>query len=368
MPTAPIVCPFCPLCCDDLNIGSDGQSVDVDCRIAREQILAAVWPSPPRLGSQEIDPSAWSLLRESLDLPEQPVVEFNAATIDESKEIESLVSRQQIRIRHQDDAGLQAMARSVVRDGVTAATLGEVGRHADLIWVLGEIDLATPRLRQRLESSDAIVQHSAVASLELLSRLGELIRQQTPLSELADPSQSAAEELYRQIRSSRYTAIVLGRSAFQPGSEVVAAETLLRLIRCWNDWAYPIGDGDDSPLAYAVLVRMEDDQNLRSVLRWRNNDVSPSELSAPHECSIRVGSSPGDPPIPVRLQIGGIDPGNSLAHAYLPASAPGVHFSAVTIRGDGSVTLPLAGWAESQLPSRLEVLRHVLGIDPVAAG
>jgi hypothetical protein len=50
-----------------------------------------------------------------------------------------------------------------------------------------------------------------------------------------------------------------------------------------------------------------------------------------------------------------------VVQAYLPAAVPGVHRGDATIRGDGSVTLPLATIVATDLPSRGEILRRVLG-------
>jgi hypothetical protein len=114
------------------------------------------------------------------------------------------------------------------------------------------------------------------------------------------------------------------------------------------------------------MLRINHNQNLLSVMRWRNNRVSPAGLSTPASPSIRIGSRRREDASPVRLQIGGIDPGQQGAHSYLPASTPGIHFPGTTIRGDGSVTLPLGklslhSIATAQHSPRIDVLRRVLG-------
>ncbi len=370
MPSDPIVCPFCPLCCDDVRVDAASGETDVPCELARNEFAAAVRTPAARIGSESIDSIDWNSFGESLSLQSTPVVEFNGATIAEAKTLETLVNEGRIQLRIADTACSRALDQTIARDGLLGTTLGDAVRRAEYFWVIGNLDQRTPRLKERLNQSGAAIEYTPTATIGLLSRLHELLGGPADGSAggsaaTVDPSGAEPDRLHDHFRNSRSTVVVVGEAPFESGEEVIAGEMLIRWIARWNELALPITDGHDgdAPIVSRVtLLRLTADQNSRTVIRWRNNQVSPSGLSSPLDPAIRIGSPVGEVAAAVRLQIGGVDPGQSLAHAYLPAAVPGVHHADTTIRGDGSVTLPLAGWADSQHPSRVEVLQRVLGV------
>lgn len=372
MSPKPFVCPFCSLHCDDLSIGGDGALVDSKCNLADLQFQAAIKSPPIRIGSQvwesmDWESMDWESIRAELQLPDVPSVEFCGASISESKSLETLVSDQVIQIRYPDDDASIALDQTIARDGMMAATLGDVVRHAEFIWVVGDIDTLTPRLDERLRRGKAKIESSRLLSIDLLSQLHQFVGD---LNAAADPatttnaSTGESANLFQQIRASRYTAIVIGRCPFESGCEVAASELLTRWIQRWNDLAIPVGVSDSAPISRIVLLRFAQHQNLRTVTRWRNNEVTSSVYSRPNvnSNSIRVGGCGTTNEAPVRLQIGGPDAGLSSAHAYIPAAIPGLHHADTTIRGDGSVTLPLLECGRSDHPSRIDVLRRVLDV------
>ncbi|WP_372894878.1 hypothetical protein [Stieleria sp.] len=368
MPSDPIVCPFCPLCCDDVRVDVASGETDVPCELAQLELAAAVQTLSARIGSESIDSIDWNALGESLSLHPTPVVEFNGATIAEAKLLETLVAEGRIQLRIADAASARALDQTIARDGLLGTTLGDAVRRAEYFWVIGNLDQHTPRLKERLNQSGAALEYTPTATIGLLSRLHELLgglaNDAAGNPAAIDPSGAEPDRLHEHFRNSRSTVVVVGEAAFESGEEVIAGEMLLRWIARWNEAALPITgghDGDDPIVSRVTLLRLTADQNLRTVIRWRNNQVAPSDLSPPPVATIRVGSPVGDVAAPVRLQIGGVDPGQSLAHAYLPAAVPGVHHADTTIRGDGSVTLPLAGWTDSTYPRRADVLQRVLG-------
>ncbi|QDV43102.1 hypothetical protein Enr13x_29560 [Stieleria neptunia] len=363
MPNDPIVCPFCPLCCDDVRVDAASGETDVPCELARNELAAAVRTPSARIGSQAIDSIDWHALGESLTLPPTPVVEFNGATIAEAKTLETLVNAGRIQLRIADTACSRALDQTIARDGLLGTTLGDAVRRAEYFWVIGNLDPRTPRLKERLNRSGAAMEYTPTATIGLLSRLHERLGGLSGgAAETVTPTGAEPDRLHEHFRNSRSTVVVVGGAPFESGQEVIAGELLIRWIARWNELALPIDDGGDPIVSRVSLLRMTADQNLRTVIRWRNNQVSPSDLSSPLEPTIRVGSPVGQVATPVRLQIGGVDPGEPLAHAYLPAAVPGVHHADTTIRGDGSVTLPLAGWTDSPHVRRVEALERVLGV------
>ena len=328
MTNAPVVCPFCPLHCDDVVLDEQGNWAHADrdaadCDFAKHQFLAAVRPGLPRIGADAVQMSEWSALQARLTLPAMPTVEIHGATLEESKEIESMASNGAIQIRFTKCPSADAIDATVAREGMMAATLGDVCRHADLIWIVGDIQSGTTRLRKKLDASGARVETTKVIRIEDLARLHQRIAemetddggQQLGRCNAEAPEQSPMDQLcpmdqlFASLRESRYTAVVIGEAAFESGAETASADQLFRAIARWNELAYPIDSDASDITARAVMMRFAADQNLRSVFRWRNNRVLLSELSAPRATDIRMGTPPRGAIDPVRLQIGGLDPG-----------------------------------------------------------
>lgn len=366
-----IVCPFCPLHCDDLTVGGSGESVEPECTYAAEQFSAVLRPTDLRIGRDVHRSFDADTFRAALSLSKTPLVEIHGATIEESKAMESWVAGGLVRVRSGGSAGVAAMDQAIARDGMMAATLADVCRHSDFIWIIGDVDAETPRLRDRLERTGAELHHTPTLSLQRLSELQQRVgridasagRSEKPGD--ADEASVEAERVFRRIRRSRYVTIVLGDEAFESGHEVAGCEGLNRFIARWNESAVPIGDAGMEDEARCssriVLLRFTPDPNLRGVLWWRNNEIRSGWSNVTGPVEVRLGARPQGHPAPVQLQIGGRDPGVELAHAFIPAGTPGVGAPGMTIRGDGSVTLPLSAWAECNVPMRMHVLRDLLG-------
>jgi hypothetical protein len=357
-----VVCPFCPLCCDDVEVGGDEATIGVDCTLARAQFAAAIDCPPPRIGSQIFDHVDWEAFAARLDLQRPPLVMIHGATIEESKEITRLAAEGSLRVRLMEPDWLAAMERTIARDGVIAATLGDVCSHAEFIWMVGEFDSLTPRLRERLQRTGADLEHTPTLSLSTLAEFNALTEHRQGRARVpAQNFEVSSDRILAHIRRSRYTAIVLGAAPFERDCEAVGSESLVRLIGRWNQVDWTDGAKGEPVSQRAVVLRMTPDQNLRGVMRWTSNMLPQHGLSQPPVVAVSIGARPVGDDSPVRLQIGGPDPGDSVADAYLPASTPGVQFAGTTIRGDGSVTLPLAGWTDMHHPCRIDVLRRLIG-------
>ena len=366
-----IVCPFCPLCCDDVAVttaehsvavgfrnGGHAPAAETQCALAESQFRAALTPHPVRVAEQTFDFDRWDSLVGEMDWPVRPAVSISHASIEEAKQLNQMHSRSRIRLATSSTPSDAALDLAYQREGTVTATLGDVIRHADLIWIVGDVDSVTPRLRDRLAKSSAKIVSTNAITIELLSLMQ---RQIVEGSSEEDSDRSETESIVRAVDGSRYLAIVLGSSPFESGREVICSEWLMRWLVDQNDKTIRSDDGGQTVARRAVLVRWSSGPNLQAVFHWhQNRPVSPL-LSAPRGADICLGQPvAGQDADPVRLQIGGVDPGPQRAHAYIPASQPGVHLPGTTIRGDGAVTLPLIACAEAKLPSRIEVLRRVL--------
>ncbi|KAA5543641.1 hypothetical protein FYK55_10555 [Roseiconus nitratireducens] len=359
-----IVCPFCPLACDDVTVNT--AATDVGCELADAELAVALGAPPARLESDLLRAIDLPTLAGKLQLSPRPLVEANGLAIEECKQLHRLVQTYGLRLCRSATPTELALAQSVSRDGMIAATLAEICHRADLILTFGDLQRPWPRLGERVSAGSASRIDLGTASLSLLAEL-QTARLQTGTGakqRISPPTEIAS--IMDRLRRSRYTGIVVGADAFDPGTEVIAAELLNRWIQQINE-RLPAeansDDGDSQPKSRAALLWVSAEQNLQSVFRWRSNQDAASTWTATPTADIRIGSprlASGHPVGRVQLQIGGIDPGVDHAHAYLPASQPGVHHRGTTIRGDGTVSLPLLKWSDSDLPPRLERLESVL--------
>ncbi|MEL6107623.1 MAG: hypothetical protein AAFU85_16410 [Planctomycetota bacterium] len=338
-----IVCPFCPLHCDDIIARDDGSFVS-ECELASEAFQAVNQPAQGRFGGESINSAELKTLSERLGFSRRPVVEFGLVSIEQAKRLYELKSRIVFKLRAADGTHSQ----TIERDGIDSATISDITKHADVVLAVGSFD-STPRLLDRLSSSRAQTHRvDAISATEIGAlRNGESV-----------------ESIPPEIWTSRYLAILIGESAFETGAEVACAESLHRFVRQRNGQAID----EQGHCRRAILVRFDPHQNLKTVFRWRGNESVDESLvpgmSNRWTTEIRLGSayaSSQDSVQPaVKLQIGGLDPGSDAAEAYLPAAAVGVHHRGTTIRGDGSVCLPLSDPASSGLDDPIELLRRVL--------
>ncbi|OYP39084.1 hypothetical protein [Rhodopirellula sp. MGV] len=332
------VCPFCPLGCDDLPWGGNGDWAQIaECERASAELASFKHGTVARLHDRLIDDQSLvvdDFLRR-LKLPAVPILSVNQPTIEESKRLVDWLVQSRIRLSSAErDPSERAFANTIGRDGNVTATLGDVYRHAKSIWVLGDPDETFPRLNKQLDRLKATVVRSRQIDSLYLSRLSE-----------------PADWLLRD-----YVGIIVASNAFAESEETIAADLLSRLIAKLNA---PL---DDRRMRRAVAIRLSSDENLSSVMRWTTNH-SLDRYSTDLAAHIQVGSprrADFSARPPVKLQIGGIDFGPDAADAYLPAGQPGIDLAGTTIRLDGSVTLPLTRQVETHLPSRGTLLGQVI--------
>lgn len=248
-----------------------------------------------------------------------------------------------IEVEFETDPSVQAIGTVTRRDGIVAATLSEVVTHADLVWLIGEVDPAWPRLEEKLRvesaGSGATIGKRQVKRWErwtadFAGRMHHAIEHPEATEEGSEFQTRANHYL-----DSQYAAIVIGPGAFDTDEAEMTAAMVARITRRRNE------------SARCVCVTLDPAATLRSVHAWRTNEslspmMSDSEVdSTPVIRLVGIGHrTSGDRS--VDLQIGGHDPGVELAKAFLPASP---WTNSMVIRGDGSVTLPL------QVPSALSV-------------
>lgn len=208
------------------------------------------------------------------------------------------------------------MRTAMAREGFIGATLGDVKQHADQIWVIGNATKSLPRLPKHFAAD------STVRSFEAFS-----------IDETAKLNLHSIEEAFGDAR---YVAIVFANDAFAPDQSPVSAEW-------WTRWI--VAANKTRRVAQVVI---DPTQTIRSVAGWTSNQSLASNSTA---SDVRFGDANVERS---RLQVGGLDPGESLADAYLPVQIPGIHIADTVIRGDGAVTLALDKFSDSMTQRRRE--------------
>ncbi|TWT56478.1 molybdopterin-binding domain-containing protein [Allorhodopirellula solitaria] len=335
-----IVCPLCPLHCDDVGIDEQGGLEANGCPIA-----AAAPPEknrPPCRGEILIASDAAKPLR----------VVTTGVDLTTARQLARWQAAGRIDLTFESDPSIEALLQAASRDGIVSATLADAATHADLVWLLGRADQAWPRLAEKLRLGGNGADETKSQRFERCTA-DDLSRFAAAIESGAGSSSPATGELADHTdtwTSSEYAAVLVGPGAFADGEESLCATMLARLVRQRNT------------KFRCVLLTLDAAATLRSVCLWTNN-TSPSATTEGDQSvgfDIRIGSPLGRDSRAASVQIGGIDPGAEFAAAYRACSVAGLHRPGMVIRGDGSVSLPLAAPVEADLPSSAELLNEIL--------
>lgn len=317
-----IVCPFCPLHCDDLLVDPAGKT-NANCAIAESRFLLAIgkW-SKARIGDQPASDEEIQNLETSIFASDKTIkVAASSAPLSISRWLSGLVRDGAIELSIDQTPTMSAMRATIARDGYISATLGDVKKHADTVWSIGNPTTQMPRIWERL-GCDPVSRESISAN-----GLADFI-----FAMRADTSEGLQESdrHFSRLSSAAYLAILVGPDAFLCGEELVTAELLV-------NWVLDQNRPAQSGSRRVVILAIDPAATLRGVVGWQTNRA----LSITNqEVDLRVGEAT-HASHRARLQIGGTDPGIELAHAYRPALTPGIDFGDAVIRGDGTVTLPI---------------------------
>lgn len=343
-----IVCPLCPLHCDDVRLGETGDLIADHCPIVDEF-------NAPSSASDRESATLDSAEGRSEDHGKRLRLVTTGVDLTTARQLSDWQRDGQIDLTIESDASIQAILGVISRDGIVSATIADVATHADLIWTFGRVDEAWPRLMQKIrqgprgDANDNVCRFGE-CSADSLSQFAAATRPDSgSVSNVSADIFGPAGQIDRW-NSSKYAAILVGPGAFAPGEESISAAMLCRLVRLRNA---------DSR---CVLVTLDSATTLRSVCLWKTNE-SPSSIAPDNTdvtFDIRLGAPLNADSCPSTLQIGGIDPGPKLAHAYRSSSTAGLHRRGMTIRGDGSVSLPLAAPMAGERPTPCEIIRGLI--------
>lgn len=341
---APVVCPFCAIHCDDSAAGldiADSDVADSPCELQRRSI-ESLQTASPRIGdqsateSQVIDWAIQSAKHPAIGNPtiRNPAIIAGQMSLAIATDLVRWSIQTGVDLRVQTDPSIAAIQHTIARDGIVTASLGEVGRLADRVLMIGDLFTAYPRIERFLPATGEVTRIGKCDSATIASWMLD------------------TEKICQQ---SQYFAVIVGPGCLgdSPAEQTVASERLVRWI-----WDLNQQTTNGKHARRAVLVVIDPASTIADVYRYhRNQSLSPLTTIF-NQPTIRIGtptttnSSP-----PVTLQIGGIDEGPSSSHTFLPAAIGGWHQIDATLRGDGVITLPLSKQITSDLKKPVEFLR-----------
>lgn len=320
------VCPLCPLHCDTLCLDPDGSWSAQGCPIVDEF---------SSLSGRARDRGNWQTWGD--DSGRTTRVVTTGVDLTTARRLSQWQSEERIELMIESDPNVQAILDVASRDGTISATLADVATHADQVWLMGRVEEAWPQITKKLR----LFPDKDVSQSRSVTRFT-----QCSASELTEFATRGAS----LWRDSRYTAVLIGPDAFAAGEEILAATMLNRLVRLHNSQSR------------CVLVTLDAAATLRSVCLWQSNATPAASQRAPVSSGwdIRLGSPLSRDSLPARIQVGGADWGAKYAKAYRACSIAGLHRASMVVRGDGSVSLPLADPVATHLPSLADVLAQIL--------
>ena len=333
----PIVCPLCPLHCDDVCLNDQEQlGCGSNCWIL---------DGFPSLQSLPTDRGDWV---PSGDIDKPLRVITMGVDLSTARKLSNWQKTGRIDITIESDESIEALLQVTSRDGIVSATLADVATHADLVWMIGEVEQTWPRIAEklRLQSDSEIRASKVMASKVTVQRVTQWSADE--VTELASAIEHSDKhhEFASQWSSAKYAAILIGPQAFAAGEADLCATMLARLVRRRNTEAR------------CVLLTLDAGATLRSVCLWNTNQSPSSKPISENRrhFDIRIGSPWNADSPAAYLQIGGRDPGPELASAYRACSIAGLHHRGMVIRGDGSVSLPLEAVRDEKLPRVAELM------------
>ena len=335
-----IVCPFCPLHCDDVN--ADALSVgQTGCGVADSRVNLVRGASSSLDVSGDLD-TCRSWVAEASRI----VISGYVIDLETSRAISEFAAKTGAAV---DVASTNPTAAKLfAREGGFFTTLGELTSADVSVLVIGDPATHWPRIEERLRHVKAIVRwpdSSALPKRAAALRLHAAERFLEPST--VDDELAAALQL---VSEATYLVVLVAPLQESISRSPVVWSSLLGLVR------------ERNKLSRAAILSFDPSITVRSVIAARN-DPTPFAIPA-DETSLRIEFSPFGERVfksAGRQIIIGL--ANQPLHAnqvLLPAGVPGMHHAGIVIRGDGSVTLPLqASSNETASPTPAGQLRSL---------
>ncbi|XZE53187.1 hypothetical protein SH139x_004916 [Planctomycetaceae bacterium SH139] len=375
------ICPFCPLRCDDLSISGGtsemraGKLSSGGCRraaLAQQSLLEQGIFHDARGSALNISAAAWE--RAVAILAPAANIQISGGMLDvpTARAGVRLAAALGATINASSSSAGRAVLHSVERQGMVAATLGELARRADSVVLIGNVLDEYPRLADRFLpafSSDATPRRvlwldtsgetspAGTAETKTETMDNGWQRWSLPAEQLIDCLADARQPSPRQA--------VEHTSAGQALAEWLAAGH----TSCWL-WASNslsaaaaamlVGFVNDlNEARRSMLIPLGDDVSFRATSLWLSGCGGPVDFSsglpqlladqqAPATADAQIWIHPyptfpahpaDQPPL---IVVGTPDDAlRQRATLVLPAAVPGIESAGTTFRGDGTVSL---GW------------------------
>lgn len=340
-----VVCPCCPLHCDDIDpaqlmLGNTG------CPVADHRVAAVLTADS---GDCE---TALVMGRQWIAKANRIVVTGHVIDLETSRAISEFADAHGADV--EIDGSNSAMLPLFAREGAFLTTLGEVASRDVSMLVIGDVATHWPRIEtwlERLKTIQRWEDNKALATR--LAVLREAVSPRASSILAIDDEVTAAAAM---IQSSTYVVVLVAPlSDDDDARSSVIWSTILGMVRELNK------------ITRAAILSFDHSLTLRSVMASRL-DPKPYRLPADPD-AIHIHFSPfGDEPRRSggkSIVIGIGDKVFNKNQLCLPASVPGLHHSGIVIRGDGAVTLPLqTGFQQADsrvlLPTPADQLRRLL--------
>ncbi|MCC9644234.1 hypothetical protein LOC71_18310 [Rhodopirellula sp. JC740] len=341
-----VVCPLCPLHCDDVLVASDGKVSEPACAAKK---FATLDSQTERISGVN--------LRQIASTGKPIRVITTGVDLVAARQLVQWQQEGTVDVKLESDPSVRAIGTVTGRDGIVSATLSELVTHADLVWLIGDAQTEWPRFEDRIRLDQPVPNGSGKTRVvkrwerwaaDFAGRMHHAIEHPND-----DSIESEFQSRANDFRSSEYAAVVIAPGAFDPEEAEMTAAMVARIVRRRNE------------SARCVCITLDPASTMRGVHAWQTNEslavVDSDEEFASDAFTVRVVGIGENHPLTRRvdLQIGGEDPGADLAKAFMPAS-PWVN--SMVVRGDGSVTLPLEVPAavSGESPTVIEQLQKVM--------
>jgi hypothetical protein len=341
-----VVCPFCPLHCDDIDPSMLAQR-KVSCQLANSrmhkitQLSLATGNLPDLAECREWIKSAKRIVLGGHVIDwetARAVSEFVAATGAETDGLGSDV----------------AYTETFSREGAFLTTLGELSARETSLLVIGDPTMAWPRIDEKLSMITRRLDWSDTADL---SRKLAALRRKLRDADFEITDQDVLQA-YDLIQTCPYFVVLVAPDAIRdqatsPVQSHVFWSTMLGMLRELNR------------KVRAALLNFDHSLTVRSVLA--SSGTSSKAEAPPDEETLCIQIAPFGHEVNHSLQrtivIGSYDSPPSPHVKWFPATVPGIHHPGIVIRGDGSVTLPLHTVEPSTAyPTPAEYLRALISI------
>ncbi|WP_038361571.1 formylmethanofuran dehydrogenase [Bosea sp. 117] len=406
-----VVCGFCGLGCDDLEIEVSGRAVRARGTVCPEaaKLFLRRGEEPDRSASRAGEAcsqdDAASAARDILAAARSPLIAGLGADIDGGRAIVDLAATFGGVLDHSASVGLFRNFAATQRTGWLASTLAEVRNRCDVLLVVGDDPTsAFGRLFERLYPADPLFAKSRrviflgaapgeralkqldgvavshlpasdpVAALEALNGLvaGRRITGETiggvPLPALADTAAA--------LQGAAYAVATWNAAEFAEGDLV--AERVTALIDALNvttrAGVFPLG-GRDNIIGINQLLLWRLGYPLRTAIRGGVSAHDPDLFAAANavkDADVLVWVSafrPEPPPASLVEDFAGKiivlghpdTPFDRDPDVFIPVGTPGIDHAGTVFRMDSIVSLPLGALRVATLPGVAEAVRRIAG-------